>query len=81
MIPLRDKNRSLTTPVVNYALIGVCAVVFLWQFLMGDGGDALIMQFAVVPQAVSLGLGGQAPLSRRSFRCSRRCFCTAGGCT
>ena len=61
MIPLRDKNRSLTTPVVNYALIGVCAVVFLWQFLMGEGGEALIMQFAVVPQAVSLGLGGQAP--------------------
>jgi membrane associated rhomboid family serine protease len=61
MIPLRDKNRSLTTPVVNYALIGACAVVFLWQFLTGDGGEALIMQFAVVPQAVSLGLGGQAP--------------------
>jgi membrane associated rhomboid family serine protease len=59
MIPIRDKNRSLTTPVVNYVLLGICVVVFLCQFFLGERQEGFILQFAVIPQAVSLGLGGQ----------------------
>ena len=42
MIPLRDDNPSALKPIVNISLIVVCSVVFLWEFLHGPQGSALI---------------------------------------
>ncbi len=62
MIPIRDKNRSLTTPMINYLLIGVCVLVFLYELSLGGREEAFFGRFAVTPHAVVLGLGGQAPI-------------------
>jgi membrane associated rhomboid family serine protease len=34
MIPLRDDNPTRSTPVVNVALIALCAIVFFWQLML-----------------------------------------------
>jgi membrane associated rhomboid family serine protease len=36
MIPLRDDNPTRSTPVVNYALIALCVIVFLWEVMLSD---------------------------------------------
>lgn len=50
MIPLRDNIPARTTPVVNYAMIGICTVVFLLQLAAGDG--SLAEQLGMVPKRV-----------------------------
>jgi membrane associated rhomboid family serine protease len=54
MLPLRDNIRSKTFPVVNTAIIVVCSLVFLWQWLVApDQG----LVWAFVPRAlISPGL-------------------------
>lgn len=48
MIPLRDNIPSRTTPVVNYAMIAICGVVFFLQLQ-----DArLIEQYGMIPKRV-----------------------------
>jgi len=55
MIPLKDDNPSQITPIVNYALIAVCVLVFLWQMTLGpEGGQAAVYALGVIP-AVLLG--------------------------
>lgn len=55
MIPLKDDNPSQITPIVSYALIGLCALVFLWQVTLGpDRGQAAVYALGVIP-AVLLG--------------------------
>jgi membrane associated rhomboid family serine protease len=50
MIPLRDDNPSRITPIVTYALIGACVLVFLWQLSLGpQGGQQAIYAFGVIP--------------------------------
>ena len=40
MFPISDDNpRRHGTPYVNYAIIGLCVVVFLWQLSLGTNGD------------------------------------------
>lgn len=53
MIPLRDNIPSSTTPVVNYAMIGLCAVVFLIQWSEGDEAGSLVERFGMIPARVS----------------------------
>ncbi len=48
MIPLRDNIPSRTTPVVNYALIAACALVFLLQLSQPE----LIERFGMIPARV-----------------------------
>lgn len=55
MIPIRDENPTRTVPVVNYVLIGINVLVFLWQFSLGAGGDAVITQMALTPANVTQG--------------------------
>ena len=53
MIPLRDNIRSEITPVVNYALIIVCAIAFLIQLTdQHDGRDELIERYGMIPVRV-----------------------------
>jgi membrane associated rhomboid family serine protease len=62
MIPLRDRNRSETTPFINYSLIGLCVLVFLYELSLGEGQEAFFGRYAVLPRAVSLGIAGQGPV-------------------
>jgi hypothetical protein len=62
MIPIRDKNRSQSTPFINYLLIGACLIVFLYELSLRENQEAFFRQFAVLPRAVTLGVGGQVPI-------------------
>jgi len=53
MIPLRDTVKSRTVPFVNYLLIGVCGVVYLYEVSLGDQINTLFASFAVIPANVS----------------------------
>ncbi len=53
MLPLRDNIRPRRFPYVNYALIGVCAVVFLLQVTAGDErGSTIVEMYGMIPQRV-----------------------------
>lgn len=53
MIPLRDKNQARTIPFVNYAIIGVCLVVFLYELSLDERLTSFVHRFAVAPASVS----------------------------
>ena len=46
MIPLRDENPTRTFPIVNYILITINVLVFLWQISLGPKGDIVLAQMA-----------------------------------
>ena len=48
-LPIRDDNPHTVTPFVNYGLIAACVAVFLWQFSMGEGGNAFVAVFGLTP--------------------------------
>lgn len=56
MIPLRDTVRSKTIPIVNYMLIGLCGIIFLYETAQGTRIDQMISRFAVVPADVTAAL-------------------------
>jgi membrane associated rhomboid family serine protease len=50
MIPLRDDNPSQIRPIVTYLLIGLCVLVFIWQFMLGpEGGQRAVYSLGVIP--------------------------------
>ena len=49
MIPLRDINPSRTIPFVNYILIALNVLIFLFELSLGKHLDELFYRFAVVP--------------------------------
>lgn len=61
MFPLSDDNPRVRTPVVTWAVIAICVVVFLWQASLGPGGEAAVYGFGMIPAR----LFGQAELSAR----------------
>ncbi|HZF15533.1 MAG TPA: rhomboid family intramembrane serine protease [Steroidobacteraceae bacterium] len=55
MIPLRDENPTRIVPFVNYGLVGLCVLAFLWQLTLGEhGGERAIFALGAIP-AVLLG--------------------------
>lgn len=53
MIPLRDENPSRGTPVVTIALLAICVLVFLWQFMLGPvRGQQIIYALGVIPSVL-----------------------------
>ncbi len=61
MIPLHDDNPTTIKPVITVALIVACAMVFLWQFSLGEFSSLkAIYSLGVVP-AVLLGSGRLPP--------------------
>lgn len=52
MIPLKDDNPSRITPLVTYAFIGACVLIFLWQLSIGT--QRSVYAAGVIP-AVLLG--------------------------
>jgi membrane associated rhomboid family serine protease len=53
MIPLRDVIPSRTTPYVTITLIALNALVFLYQFLLGERVEEFILYFGLIPAAFS----------------------------
>ena len=49
MIPVRDNQESYSTPVVTYTLIGMNALVFLYQLSMGLHNQEMIYRYGLVP--------------------------------
>lgn len=50
MIPLRDTIPSKTVPFVNYALIGVNVLAFLFELSLGGHLQGFVQVFGVVPE-------------------------------
>lgn len=57
MLPLRDENPTSTTPVVNYVLIAINILVFIFQVMLGSSQDSFVYQFALIPAQITGGLG------------------------
>lgn len=53
MIPLRDNIPSLTTPIVNYVIIGVCTLAFVAQLTSDDSGNTIVKQYGMIPARLS----------------------------
>ena len=59
MIPLKDDNPTRIWPVVSYAILGACVLVFLWQFSLGQqAAREAVFALGMVPAV----LVGQASL-------------------
>ena len=56
MIPIRDENPTRRIPFVNYALIAINVLVFLWQVSLGSYGDVALYNMALIPLNVTNGL-------------------------
>ncbi len=49
MIPLRDTNPTQGTPVVNYAIIVICTLAFLYELALGHALEAFLFEYGLVP--------------------------------
>jgi membrane associated rhomboid family serine protease len=49
-LPLYDDNPIRRTPVVTYALIALCAFVFLWQ--LGQNAEVVAYRYGMIPAVV-----------------------------
>lgn len=48
MIPIRDQLQTRQVPIVNYILIGINILVFIFMTLAGSSQEALVQQFAMI---------------------------------
>lgn len=55
MIPIRDRMQTHSFPVVNYALIALNVIVFIFQIMAGANQEAMIYEFALIPAEVTAG--------------------------
>ena len=63
MLPIRDDQPRYSTPWVNYFLIGMNLVIYLFEASLDPRSlDALVRQFGVVPAHLGLSLSGSYPL-------------------
>ncbi len=61
VVPIRDDNPTRIRPFINWALIGLCVLAFLWQIGAGEQGFArTVLALGVVP-AVLLGTASLPP--------------------
>jgi membrane associated rhomboid family serine protease len=64
MFPIRDDQPSFSTPFVNYFIIGLNIVAFLFQLSIGvqsrHEANALVFQFGVVPLHFERALAGSS---------------------
>lgn len=52
MFPIHDNIPSRTFPTVNYTMIVLCTLVFLWQLATGVDGSADVERFGMIPARV-----------------------------
>jgi membrane associated rhomboid family serine protease len=53
MIPIRDDNPTRSIPFVNYALILLNVLVFIFQTFLGSYSDQFVYTFALIPANVT----------------------------
>lgn len=66
MIPIRDDAPRYSTPYINYSLLALNVLVFLFEVSLPPGQrNQLIYQFGMLPNVITSYLGGQiaAPLT------------------
>lgn len=56
VIPIRDINPRIRVPMVNYALIAGCVLVFAYQVLHAAEADALVRAYGFVPANLDTAL-------------------------
>ena len=56
MLPLRDEIPSRRTPYINYLLIAINVIVFIWQYQVGLNNPSVVYQFALIPSQVTHGV-------------------------
>jgi membrane associated rhomboid family serine protease len=65
MIPLRDDQPTFSTPFVNYFLIVLNVVIFLWEWSLGIQNhralNSFLSEFGVVPHHMLAVLSGHTP--------------------
>jgi membrane associated rhomboid family serine protease len=49
MIPLKDENPTHITPFVNYSLIAINILVFVYQTFITPDAEAFVMDYALIP--------------------------------
>jgi membrane associated rhomboid family serine protease len=66
MIPLRDKNPSMSIPFVTIILIVINGIVFLYEVSLGSQLHGLFVQYAIIPAKYfyQANLGGVAFIER-----------------
>jgi membrane associated rhomboid family serine protease len=60
MIPISDDNPTRITPVVTWAIIALCALVYLWERSLGHDMDSAIFVLGFMP-ATLFGHHGTSP--------------------
>jgi membrane associated rhomboid family serine protease len=56
MIPISDDNPAKRAPIVNWAMIGICVLIFLWQLTLGESGAMdILYRYGVIPVALLQG--------------------------
>lgn len=55
MIPIRDEIKAKRVPYVNYALIAINVMVFLFMFFNPAKTEQVVMQHALIPSQVTQG--------------------------
>lgn len=56
MIPIRDEIPTRRVPIVNYALIALNILVFIFQSMLGSQEAALVYEFALIPVQLTNGV-------------------------
>ena len=56
MIPISDENPTRRVPYINYALIALNVLVFIWQISLGPSGQTALYQMALIPYNLTSGL-------------------------
>ena len=49
MIPISDENPTRSVPYINYALIALNVLVFIWQISLGPSGQTALYQMGQMP--------------------------------
>ncbi len=53
MIPLKDEMPTRRFPIVNYLLIALNILVFIWMFTQGAQVNSIIYNYALIPQEIT----------------------------
>lgn len=56
MIPIRDEIKTHRTPIVNYVLILINVLVFLWMFLNSANAEQIFAEYALTPANLGDGI-------------------------
>jgi len=55
MIPIRDDVPAIRTPIVNYVMIALCLVTFVYESLLGPRVDRFVDDYGMIPARLVKG--------------------------